>query len=346
MAAHIRYLIKVCWNRKVSILREITYAQALRESIAQMMRDNKKTILIGEDVGKGYRGCFGVSTGLYEEFGASQVIDTPIAENTVLGTGIGAALMGFKVIVEIMFADFIGVCFDGVLNQIAKINFMSAGQYRLDLVLRMPGGSGQGTGPHHSQCLESIFMNIPGLKVVLPSNAYEAKGLLNYSLNCPDPVIFLEHKRLYKTSMDVPEEAYSIPFGKARIVREGKDLTLVAVSYMVRLAIEAAQILSREHGIEVEIIDPRTLSPLDSETIIESLKKTNRLVTLEEGIKRGGVGAEISARIADEAIEYLDSPIRRIASKNMVNPMSPLLEEAMLPGIDDIVDEIKSLIDR
>ena len=214
---------------------KITYAEALREAIKEEMIKDKNVILIGEDVAQGYAGVFGVSHGLYDEFGATQIIDTAIAENTILGCGIGTAIMGMKPIVEMMFGDFVAVCFDGVLNSIAKINFMSGGQYNLNLVIRLPGGSA-GFGPQHSQCLESIFISIPGIKIVIPSNAYDAKGLLKTCINLGEPVLFFEHKKLYKIKMEVPKKEYVIPLGKGRIVREGKDLTIVAVSYMVEVA--------------------------------------------------------------------------------------------------------------
>mgnify|MGYP001121168238 CR=1 FL=1 len=291
-------------------MREIMYSQALREAMSQEMRKDRNVLLIGEDVGKGYRGVFGVSTGMFEEFGESQIIDTPISENTILGTGIGTALMGMKPIVEMMFEDFIAVCFDGILNQAAKIKFMSGDQFNLNLVVRLPGGSGNGTGPHHSQCLESIFMSIPGLKIALPSNAYDAKGLLKTSINLGEPVLFFEHKKLYKTKAEVPEEEYSIPFGKGKIVKEGSDLTIVALSYMVNVAKESALELENKYGLDVEIIDPRTIVPLDINIIGNSVKKTSKLVILEEGVLRGGVGAEICSQVNENFFDYLDKPTK------------------------------------
>src|SRR5665811_27105 len=277
--------------------RELTYAGALREAMREEMKKDMDVFLIGEDVGQGYRGCFAVSTGLYEEFGPDQIIDTPISENTILGCGIGASLLGMKPIVEMMFEDFVAVAFDGILNQAAKVRMMSANQYKLNLVLRLPGGSKNGTGPQHSQCLESIFMSIPGIKIVCPATPYDAKGLLKEAINHGDPVMFFEHKKLYSIKGFVPEEEYKIPFGQARIAREGKDLTIIAVSYMNNLALEAAEILKEKHNLDIEIIDPRTLVPFDLETVGKSLKKTNKAVVIEEGIKRDGIGAEISSLI-------------------------------------------------
>ena len=326
-------------------MREITYAQALREAMAEEMKKDKNVLLIGEDVGRGYRGCFGVSTGLYEEFGPTQIIDTPISENTILGSGIGASFLGMKPIVEIMFADFVGVCFDGVLNQAAKIRFMSGDQFNLNLVVRLPGGCGGGTGPHHSQCLESIFLSIPGIKIALPSNAYDAKGLLKTSINLGEPVLFFEHKRLYKTKSKVPGEEYSIPLGEGRVVRKGGDLTIVAISYMVNVAIEATDELREKYDLSIEIIDPRTIVPLDIGIIADSVKKTSKLVILEEGSIRGGVGAEISSRVSEEVFDYLDYPIKRIASKNIPIPMTPLLGKAVIPNKDSVIKDIINFLD-
>jgi pyruvate dehydrogenase E1 component beta subunit len=319
----------------------IKYSDALREAIREEMIKDENVILIGEEVGQGYRGCFGVSTGLYEEFGPDRIIDTPISENSIMGLGIGTALMGMKPIVEIMFSDFVAVCFDGVLNQISKIKFMSGDQFsNLNFVLRLPGGAGNGTGPHHSQCLESIFMSIPGLDIAVPSNTYDAKGLLKSSINRGNPVVFFEHKKLYKTEGNVPEKEYSIPFGKGVVVRDGKDLTIVATSYMVKVAEEVADEMKRNSGIEIEIIDPRTLVPLDIEIIGNSVKKTSKLLVLEEGNERSGVAAEISYRVNEEYSDYLDYPIKRIGSKNSPIPMTPNLEKVIIPNKDSVVSEI------
>ena len=324
--------------------RELTYAEALREAMREEMKKDKNVFLVGEDVGQGYRGCFAVSTGLYEECGCNQVIDTPISENSILGCGIGAALLGMKPIVEMMFSDFISVAFDGIFNQAAKIRMMSANQYALNLVVRLPGGSKNGTGPQHSQCLESIFMSIPGIKIVCPVTPYDAKGLLKEAISHGDPVIFFEHKKLYSLKGEVPEEEYKIPFGQARIAREGKDLTVIAVSYMVNVAIEAAEELKSKHGIDIEVIDPRTLVPFDLASIEKSIKKTNKAVVLEEGPKRNGVGSEISSLIMENLFDYLDFPVKRIAARNSIIPMSPLLEKAVLPNKESVVKEIEDLL--
>ena len=322
-------------------MRIIKYSDALREALREEMIKDENVILIGEEVGQGYRGCFGVSTGLYEEFGPDRIIDTPISENSIMGLGIGTALMGMKPIVEIMFSDFVAVCFDGVLNQVSKIKFMSGDQFNLNFVLRLPGGAGNGTGPHHSQCLESIFMSIPGLNIAVPSNAYDAKGLLKTSINHGNPVIFFEHKKLYKIEGEVPEKEYPIPFGKGVVVREGKDLTIVAISYMVKLAEEVADEMKESQGIEIEIIDPRTLVPLDIGIIGDSVKKTSKLLVLEEGNERSGVAAEISYRVNEEYSDYIDYPIKRIGSKNSPIPMIPNLEKSIIPTKDSVISEIR-----
>lgn len=325
---------------------QITYAEALREAMYEEMKKDKNVILIGEDVGKGYRGCFGVSTGLYEEFGPEQIIDTPISENSILGAGIGASLLGMKPIVEIMFADFVSVCFDGILNQASKLRFMSGGQYNMNLVIRMPGGSTGGTGPQHSQSFESIFLSIPGVKIAIPSNAYDAKRLLKTSIHIGDPVIFFEHKKLYKEKFYIPDNESELPFGIGKIVKKGRDLTLIATSYMVRVAEKVAADLKESYGLDIEIIDPRTLVPLDLDIMANSAKKTSKVIVLEEGPLRGGVGSEIASMIYEKCFDYLDHPIKRIASKNVPIPMAPSLEKEVIPNKEsvkrDILDFLKN----
>ncbi len=325
-------------------MREISYAQALREAMSEEIRKDEGVILIGEDVGEGYRGCFGVSTGMIEEFGPNRIIDTPISENTILGSGIGAALMGMKPIVEMMFSDFIAVCFDGILNQAAKIKFMSGDQFNLNLVVRLPGGSGGGTGPHHSQSLEGLFQSIPGINIVLPSNAYDAKGLLKTCINLGEPVLFFEHKKLYKKKSDVPEEEYTIPLGKGKVVKEGSDLTIVAVSHVVEVAKEVSEVLKKEDGLSVEIVDPRSIVPLDLDTIGKSVQKTAKLIILEEGPMRGGIGAEVSSLVTEQYFDYLDYPIKRIASKNMPVPMTPSLEKEVIPGSEKVIEMVRDFL--
>jgi acetoin:2,6-dichlorophenolindophenol oxidoreductase subunit beta len=321
-------------------VREITLAEAVREALREEMRKNADVILIGQEIGTGYEGIFGVTTGLMKEFGPRQVIDTPIMENTMLGCGIGAALLGMKPVVEMMFSDFASVCFDGIVNQAAKIGYMSGDQYALSLVIRMPGGGGYGMGPHHSQCLESLFMTVPGLSLVAPSNGYDAKGLMKTCINLGRPVLFFENRKLYKMKFPVPEEEYTLPLGKGNIVRAGTDLTLIAVSYMVRIAEKVAEELKKNKGVEVEVIDPRTIVPLDEEIIAASIKKTGRVAILEEGHLRGSVGSEISSVIAEKYMDWLDHPIQRIGAKNVPVPASIALENAVLPGKDSVYQDI------
>jgi pyruvate/2-oxoglutarate/acetoin dehydrogenase E1 component len=325
-------------------MRTIMYSDALREAMREEMRKDPRVILIGEDVGQGYAGAFGVSKGLFEEFGAKQILDTPICESTIIGCALGAAMVGMKPIAEIMFEDFIAMGFDQIVNQAAKLKFMSGEQYRANLVIRTPGGSGGGTGPHHSQCWEALFMHIPGLIIVMPSNAYDAKGLLKTAINTPEPVLFFEHKKLYKTKGEVPAEEYTVPFGKGRVVREGKDLTVIAISHMVKVAEEAAEELKKQHDFELEILDPRTIAPLDLALIGESINKTNKAVVLEEGVLRGGVGAEIASQIHEHYFDDLDFPVTRIASRNLPIPMTPLMEKSVIPSKERIIQDIRTLV--
>lgn len=320
---------------------EITYRDALKQSIIELMEKDADIILIGEDIGIGYDGIFGVTSGLYDIFGPERVVNTPICEASIIGCAIGASLLGLKTIAEIMFEDFIFTCMDHVANQAAKIKLLSANQFRLNMVIRTPCGS-SGYGATHSQCLESIFMHIPGILIAMPSNAYDAKGLLKTAIYAGDPVLFIEHQKLYKEKCEVPEGNYKIPFGQGNIVKEGNDFTVVAFSNMVNIAKSAAIELKKSYGIDIEIIDPRTLVPLDIEMIINSVKKTSRLAIIEEGVLRGGIGAEIASQIYENIIDYLDSPIKRIASKNTIIPLSKSLEKEVVPNKEKIIQEIIS----
>ena len=320
-------------------MRELTYRDALKEAIIELMEKDKDIILIGEDIGRGYEGTFGVTKGLYDIFGPERVKDTPICEATIIGCAIGASLLGLKTISEVMFEDFIFVCMDHIANQAAKIKLISANQFKLNMVIRTPCGA-SGYGAQHSQCLESIFMHLPGILIVMPSNAYDAKGLLKTAVYAGDPVLFIEHQKLYKEKYEVPEEDYTIPFGKGNIVKEGSDYTVVAFSNMVNIAKTAAIELKNNYDVDIEIIDPRTLVPLDIDIIINSVKKTSRLAILEEGVLRGGVGAEIASQIYENVIEYLDFPVKRIASKNTIIPLSTPLEKAVIPNKEKFIQEI------
>ena len=319
---------------------KLKYRDAIRETIAQELRKDPDLILIGEELRKGYQGCFGVTKGLCDEFDTSRIIDTPISEASIIGAAMGASMLGLKTIAEIMFEDFITVCFDGIVNQAAKLKALSGGQYTLNMVVRSPGGAG-GLGVQHSQCLESIFMHFPGLYIAIPSNAYDAKGLLKTAINYGNPVLFFEHQKLYNLESEVPDEEYSIEFGRANILKEGKDLTVVAFSYMSKAAGDAIEKIEKaHHDVSIELIDPRTLVPLDYETIISSVKKTGRLIIVEEGVLRSGVGSEIAAEIQERCFDYLDAPIKRIASKNYFISLSPSMAKDIVPNAESIKDEI------
>jgi len=322
---------------------KVKYREAIKAAIIEELRKDPDLILIGEEIRQGYQGCFGVTKGLCDEFGPERMIDTPIAEASIIGAALGASMLGLKTIAEIMFEDFITVCFDGIVNQAAKLRTISGGQYIPNMVIRAPGGA-SGLGVQHSQCLESVFMHFPGLYIAMPSNAYDAKGLLKTAINYGNPVLFFEHQRLYNLESEVPDDDYSIEFGKANIIKEGKDLTVVAFSYMAKVASDAIAKIEKDFGITVELIDPRTLVPLDYDTIIRSVKKTSKLVIVEEGVLRSGVGSEIAAQIQEMCFDWLDAPIKRIASKNYFIPLSPVMAEAILPGVDSVYKDIVSFL--
>ncbi|WHF28958.1 alpha-ketoacid dehydrogenase subunit beta [Bacillus altitudinis] len=324
-------------------MREISYLEAVREAMSQEMRKNQDVFILGEDIGV-YGGAFGVTRGMIEEFGPERVRNTPISEAAIAGGAVGAALTGMRPILELQFSDFITIAMDQLVNQAAKTRYMFGGKGKVPLVVRTPAGSGTGAAAQHSQSLEAWMAHIPGLKVVQPSTAYDAKGLLKAAMDDDNPVIFYEHKLLYKTIGEVPEEQYSIPLGKADVKRSGKDVTIVATAIMVHKAFEAAKELEAE-GIDVEIIDPRTLVPLDEETIIESVKKTGKCIVVHEAVKRGGYGGEIASMIAEsEAFDYLDAPIKRLGGLAVPIPYNPTLEKAVIPQVPDIIEAAKELV--
>ena len=326
-------------------MRELTTSQAIKEALSLEMRRDDHVFLLGEDVGL-YGGAFGVTLGMIDEFGSERVRDTPISESAITGAAVGAALLGMRPVVEIQFSDFTTIAMDQLVNQAAKIRYMFGGKGKVPMVLRTPGGSGTGAAAQHSQSLEAWFAHIPGLKVVLPSSPAEAKGLLTAAIRDDNPVVFLEHKLLYKIKGDVPEEQYTIPIGKARVAREGKDVTIVSWSYTVVKALKAAEALAAE-GIDAEVVDLRSLLPLDSETIIASVKKTGRLVIAHESVQHGGFGGEVAATIADsEAFGYLDAPIKRVGGKLTPIPCNPVLEAAAVPQVDDICAAVRSVLGR
>jgi len=323
-------------------VKEIRCIRAITEALREEMLRDPSVFIIGEDIGHG-GGSFSATRGLLEEFGEKRVIDAPLSETGFVGLCMGAAMTGLRPIVEIMFMDFLTVCMDPIVNQIAKARFMFGGQIHVPITIRTPGGAGGSAGPHHSQCLEAWFTHVPGLKVVLPSTPYDVKGLLKSSIRDDDPVLFIEHKGIYAWKDQFPEEEYTIPLGKAEVKREGTDVTLVATSRMVYEALKAANDLSK-NGISAEVVDPRTLVPLDKDTILNSVKKTGRLVIAHEAVKTGGFGAEIAAFVSEEAFDYLDAPIKRIGAPFTTVPFSAPLENFYLPNSDDIVKAVKDIL--
>ncbi len=322
--------------------REITYLEAVREAMSQEMRRDQEVFLLGEDVGT-YGGAFGVSKGMLEEFGPERVRDTPISEAAIAGAATGAALMGMRPVMEIMFMDFLTISMNQLVNSTAKMRFMFGGHCSLPMVIRAPAGSGTGAAAQHSQSLEAWFVNVPGIKVVAPSTPYDAKGLLISAIRDNNPVLFMEHKLLYRAKGPVPEEPYAIPLQSAEVKRQGRDLTIIAYSIMVPRALEAAAKLEAE-GIEVEVVDPRCLKPLDKETIIRSVSKTGRALIVHEAPVTGGFGGELAAVIAgSEAFDYLDAPVRRLAGLDVPIPYNRTLERAAVPQVEDIIAAARDL---
>ncbi|MBE9474511.1 MAG: alpha-ketoacid dehydrogenase subunit beta [Chloroflexi bacterium] len=322
---------------------EITYAEAIRSAMSEEMRRDERVFLFGEDIGR-YGGAFGVSFGMLDEFGPERIKETPLSEAAIVGAAAGAAMVGMRPIAEIMFMDFILLAMEQLVNQAAKVRFMFGGKASVPMVIRMPAGSGTGAAAQHSQSLESLLIHIPGIKVVNPSTPYDAKGLLLSSIRDPNPVCFIEHKLLYKTKGEVPDEEYIIPLGVADVKREGGDITVVANNIMVSRTLKVAEKLGVE-GIEVEVIDPRTLLPLDVDTIVKSVRKTGRLLVIHEACKTGGWAGEVIASIASSpAFDYLDAPMRRLAGKDIPIPYNRNLEWAAIPQEDDIEAEIRAII--
>ncbi|MEM3699898.1 MAG: alpha-ketoacid dehydrogenase subunit beta [Candidatus Bathyarchaeia archaeon] len=324
-------------------MRKISYREALREALREEMRRDSTVFLLGEDIGRYWGGAFKVTEGLAEEFGEERVRDTPISESAIIGVGVGAAITGMRPVAEIMFGDLTALAMDQIANQAAKIRYMFGGQMKCPLVIRTPFGAGVNIAAHHSQSLEAWFMHVPGLYVAVPSIPYDAKGLLKSAIRGDNPVMFCEHKLLYPIEGEVPEEEYTVPFGVADIKREGEDATIVATLYMVHKALNAAETLEKE-GISVEVVDPRTLTPLDKQKIISSVKKTGRIVIVSEDCKTAGVSAEIAAIIAEEAIDYLDAPIKRIAEPDTPIPFSPPLEHYVIPDEKAIIKAVKEVV--
>jgi pyruvate dehydrogenase E1 component beta subunit len=321
----------------------MTYQEAVREAMSQLMREDERVFLMGEDIGI-YGGAFGVSRGMIEEFGPERIRNTPISEAAITGAAVGAALTGMRPIMELQFSDFVTIAMDQLVNQAAKLRYMYGGKASVPMVVRAPGGSGTGAAAQHSQSLEAWLAHVPGLKVVQPATAYDAKGLLRAAVEDNNPVIFYEHKLLYGTKSEVPEEPYTIPIGKGDIKRAGRDVTVVATSIMVHKALHAAEVLEKD-GISVEVVDPRTLVPLDTELILNSVKKTSRVVVVYEAVKRGGYGAEIVSTIVEsDAFDYLDAPVVRLGGKEIPIPQNPELEKHAVPQVDDIVTAIRKMM--
>ena len=325
----------------MSEIRVLTIREAIREALAEEMTREPTMFLIGEDIGQP-GGCYKVTEGLQRRFGADRVMDTPISEEGFVGIGVGAALTGMRPVVEIMFGDFLTLAMDQIVNQAAKFCYMTGGQAKVPLVLRTTMGAGCAAAAQHSQSLQVWMAHIPGLKVVMPSTPYDAKGLMKTAIRDDNPVIVFEHKMMYGLKGPVPVDEYTVPFGVADVKVEGSDVTVVATSSMVHVAIQAAQMLAEE-GISAEVVDPRTLKPLDTETIVRSVKKTSRAVVIDEGYLSYGVTAEIAAIIADEAFYYLDAPVKRIGAADVPIPFAPALEAATIPTAQVVVDTVKAL---
>jgi pyruvate dehydrogenase E1 component beta subunit len=323
-------------------MREINYAEALREALTEEMRLDERVIVFGEDVELGF--SYTVCKGLIDEFGPKRVRDTPICEQTIVGLAVGAAMMGMRPAPEIMFCDLLFMCMDQICNQAAKLRYMSGGQFSLPIVIRSPGGKWGSFAAQHSQTLNAMFMNVPGLKIAVPATPYDAKGLLKTAIRDDNPVLFIEQKMLYQIPGPVPEEEYLIPFGQAKIHKQGNDLTIVAIGRMVVEALKAAEQLEKE-GIKATVLDPRTLAPLDTQAILDSVKQTHRIVIAEEGPKRCGVGGEIAALIGEEILDELDAPIRRVASLDTPVPFSGVLEDYVIPDAQNIVEAARGIID-
>ena len=321
--------------------REITFAQAIKEALAEEMRRDSTVFIIGEDVAEAGT-PFKVLSGLVEEFGTGRVIDSPISEAGIAGLGVGAAMTGMRPVVDIMFGDFVTLIMDQIVNQAAKIRYMSGGKLKVPMVLRTTLGATRRSAAQHSQSLHAWLSHVPGLKVVLPSNPYDAKGLLKSAIRDDNPVVFFEDKMMYQLKGPVPADDYTIPLGVAEIKRAGKDITLVATSSMVQVALSAADTLDKG-GIGAEVIDVRTTAPLDKATIIESAKKTSRAVVLDEGYEGYGVTAEIASVIAEGAFYYLDAPVKRMGARNVPVPFSPVLEDQTVPTAESVVEAAKRL---
>ncbi|MEF9426680.1 MAG: alpha-ketoacid dehydrogenase subunit beta [Candidatus Mariimomonas ferrooxydans] len=321
-------------------MRQLTYADAISEAQAVELERDPDVFIAGEDIGLA---PFGATSGLLEKFGKDRVKDTPISETAIVGLGVGAAAAGLRPVVEIMYVDFFGVCLDEIANQAAKMRYMFGGKAKIPLVIRTTCGAGVRGAAHHSQSLEAWVTHVPGLKIVMPSNSYDAKGLLISSIRDDNPVIFLEHKALYSAKSDCPEDEYTVPLGEAKILKEGSDITVIAWSLMAVKALNAANELKKD-GIDAEVIDIRTLVPLDKKTILDSVKKTGKVVIVQEAVKTSGFAGEISAIITEEAFSSLKGPIMRVTAPDTCIPFSPILEDSFIPDEGKIINAVKGLV--
>lgn len=323
-------------------MKELRYVRVINEALREEMARDKRVCLIGEDIGRG-GGAWSATRGLFEEFGKDRVIDMPIAENSIVGIALGMAMAGLNPVAEIMFMDFLALAMDSIVNGIAKERYRYAGQFKAPVTIRTAAGAAGGAGCDHSQSLEAWFAHVPGLKVVMPSTAYDLKGLLKSSIRDDDPVIFIEHKGLYSMKVEIPEEEYVIPLGKADIKRQGNDVTVLATARMVFEAMKAADELTGA-GVSIEIVDPRTISPLDKETLLKSVKKTGKLVIAHEAVRDFGVGAEIAAIVQEEAFDFLEAPIKRVGAAFSPLPVSKPMEDFCLPWAKDIVKAVMEVL--
>ena len=324
-------------------MRTITYREAIREALEEEMERDTSVFLIGEDIADPFGGSFKVTQGLSTKFGTSRVRNTPISEAGLSGAAVGAAMAGMRPVPEIMYIDFAACCFDAIVNQAAKIRYMSGGQVEVPIVFRTQQGTGRSSAAQHAQSWEAIFAHIPGLKVVMPATPYDVKGLLKTAIRDDDPVIFIEHKMLYGEKGEVPDGEYTIPFGVADVRREGKDVTVIATSKMVHTCLEAAKRLEKDN-IDIELIDPRTIVPLDKNTILQSVKKTGRVVIVQEAVERCGFASELAAMIMEQAFDYLDAPVKRIAAANTPVAFAPDLENFVVPNAEQVYEQIKAML--
>ena len=323
---------------------ELSYREAVRDTLAAAMREDEDVFVMGEDIAE-MGGSMGVTQGLFDEFGAERVRNTPISEMAIVGTGIGAAMQGMRPVVEIMYEDFLTLSLEQIVNQAAKHRYMSGGQVKVPLTIRTQGGAGWSPGAQHAQQLEAWLVHVPGLKVIYAASPSDARGLLWSSIYDDNPVVFFEHRLLYPVKEEVPEAIEPIPFGKARVVREGSDVTVIATGPLVHRSLEAAD-RAAEEGISVEVVDPRTLQPLDEEGLVESVKKTNRAVVAHEAVRRMGFGAEVAAVLQEQAFDWLDAPIERVGARFAPLPFSPPMEQFVVPQADDVLAAIRKTVGR